>query len=232
MSVLKQYKFYSKQEIEACTNDLLRDMSSKNFPPKWPFDASRMADFLDLKIVWSTIPSDNEGTIAAKIEPTKRLITLNENLLVLKQKVGFEQSTIAHEIGHWMLHINQDEADGLVKQLEFSFDCLASEELFLCRNVTDKIEKISRKTQNDWREWQAQYFASCLLMPRHILEQTRKGRNLQKWNHLYPIADELGVTISNLVNRLKDLGWINIPNGSQQIYLGNGEPNGQTSLFP
>ena len=46
-------------------------------------------------------------------------------------------------------------------------------------------------------EWQAQYFASCLLMPKSILEEKRKGRDLTKWSNLYQIRDELGVSISN-----------------------------------
>lgn len=32
------------------------------------------------------------------------------------------------------------------------------------------------------------------------------------------MQDDLGVTISNLINRLQDLGWIYIPEGSKQIY--------------
>ncbi len=40
------------------------------------------------------------------------------------------------------------------------------------------------------QEWQAQYFASCLLMPRHVLEDKRRGRDLTNWKHLYAMVDE------------------------------------------
>ncbi len=73
---------------------------------------------------------------------------------------------------------------------------------------------------NEKIEWQAQYFASCLLMPIHKLKRVQKGRDLTNWKHLRAMADELGVTISNLTNRLINLNWIMKPT-SKRIYLGS-----------
>jgi Zn-dependent peptidase ImmA (M78 family) len=227
MNLFKPVRFLKKEEIEDKANEILMQMQKEGFPLKWPFDASLVADALEIRLCWDKIPPDNEGIIAAKIEPIKRLITINELFTELEKNKGLQQSTIAHEIGHWVLHVNQDEADGIVKQLELPLICKATEQLFLCRNAN-----LQTQTKSNWKiEWQAQYFASCLLMPRYILEEKRRGRNLTNWSHLYPIADELGVTISNLSNRLQDLGWINIPKGSKQIYLGHDRPNGQKKLF-
>lgn len=39
------------------------------------------------------------------------------------------------------------------------------------------------------------------------------------------MGDELGVTISNLTNRLKDLEWISISQDSKQIYPGKKAPD-------
>jgi len=68
-------------------------------------------------------------------------------------------------------------------------------------------------------------------MPQLKLEEVRKGRDLTNWRHLRAMADELGVTQSNLKHRLKDLGWIYIPQDSKQIYPGKAISNGQTRLF-
>ena len=81
----------------------------------------------------------------------------------------------------------------------------------LCRNDDRSIAGI---------EWQAQYFATCLLMPQYILIEKQIGKDLTRWPDLYQIAEELGVSISNLVHRLKDLDWIYIQEGSRKIYLG------------
>lgn len=208
MSVLKPYRFYRRESIERRALEILRRMqTTPNFAPEWPFEASLVADFLDLGVVWDCIPPDEQGAIAARILPTERLIEINEE--IQEKPKGFIESTIAHEIGHWVLHINHDQLEsGALKSSDKLFD-----EPFVCRGVPEESYLASI-------EWQAQYFASCLLMPRHVLEEKRQGRDLTQWRHLYKIKDELGVSISNLTNRLQELGWISIPKGERTIYPG------------
>ncbi len=227
MSILKPYRFYPKESIERRANQLLRQMKTAgNFAPQWPFEATSVADFLDLGVVWDEIQPDEAGEIAARILPTQRLIEINEKILEKPQ--GFIESTIAHEIGHWVLHINQDEADGVSQQLELNWGdsetTIKAEKPFVCRTASEdsKIASI---------EWQAQYFASCLLMPRDILLQKQRGRDLTRWSSLYEMRDELGVSISNLTNRLQDLGWITIPRGTRTIYRGKMKTIKQPFLF-
>lgn len=215
MNIFKQYRFYPKEEIELQANNLLKQMqATPKYAPTWPFDASRVADFLDLAVVWDRIPAEDEAPIAARILPLKRLIEINEDILEMPE--GYEAATIAHEIGHWVLHIKPDEVDRFLKRQKLGIQTTV--EPFLCRNANGQLKHKSI-------EWQAQYFASCLLMPRHILEEKRVGRDLTNWRHLYAMKDELGVTISNLTNRLKDLGWIHITPGSRQILLGDAAPS-------
>ena len=61
-------------------------------------------------------------------------------------------------------------------------------------------------------------------MPKFRLEEILRGRDLTNWKHLYAIVDDIGVTISNLTNRLQELDWIYIPKNSKQIYRGQGYP--------
>jgi len=223
LSVIKEHQFYSKEKIEALANDLLRLMqATPKYTPTWPLDVTRVADFLDIAVVWDSIPAENGVPISARILPLERLIEINENIV----NQGYAASTIAHEIGHWILHVDQDKADIVVEQMELGLlDNKTSVEPSLCRSTSLAINKSSVNNQIDWREWQAQYFASCLLMPRHILEEKRVGRDLTNWHHLYAMAEDLGVTISNLKNRLEKLGWIHIPEGSRRIYLGSAAPS-------
>lgn len=218
MNIFKPYRYHNKEEIERLANSLLTQMqATPKYAPTLPLDASRVADFLDLSVVWDKIPADDKGLIAARILPLERLIEINEDIpRLVKDPEGFAASTIAHEIGHWILHINQDEVDRFLnRQVQIIESTIQP---FLCRSASD------RKLSNDI-EWQAQYFASCLLMPQHILKEKRVGRDLTNWRHLYEMKSELGVTISNLTNRLQDLRWIHIPSGSKQIYLGKAAPS-------
>lgn len=209
MKVIKPYRYLDKLDIERQAQDVLRDVQTKRKRPlKWPpIDATIVAESLGLDVEWFTIPPDAQGSIAAMILPLERKIVINEAISQLRG--GFGQSTLAHEVGHWMLHIDRNAVGNFIQRADPDIE--SAVEPFLCRSVSSQ----------QGIEWQAQYFASCLLMPRDVLEQSRKRHNLTNWSHLYPMAEDLGVTISNLTNRLQDLRWIYIPKGSKQIYLGD-----------
>jgi hypothetical protein len=207
VNVFRPFRYISKLEIEAAALEVLMSMEARSQAlPKWPLDSSTVAEFLGLDIVWDAIPNDEQGQIAARILPLEKLIEINEDIPQLQG--GFGESTIAHEIGHWVLHIDVEEVERQIR-LQAKGVNLSIEPL-LCRTVND-IDGI---------EWQAQYFAGCLLMPQYILTQVTKDKQLDKWQHLYQIAANLGVTISNLIHRLQDLGWIYLPPNSKTIYLG------------
>ena len=219
MSLIQYPSYLSKEYIEHEVEKLLEHMRAvPQYAPKPPIDPQRVADFLDLTVVWDSIPPDTGGQIAARILPLMREIQINDAIPELRG--GFGNSTLAHEIGHWILHINHNEVDGSSKQQALELG-LESIEPFLCRSVSDQ----------QGIEWQAQYFAGCLLMPRYILEDVARRFKLTNWHHLYAMKDDLGVTISNLTHRLQDLGWINLPKGSKQIYPGKSAPTGQTNLL-
>ncbi|MDY6781780.1 MAG: ImmA/IrrE family metallo-endopeptidase [Cyanobacteriota bacterium] len=213
MKIIKPYQPLDKAEIERQATDLrIRTQAQRKRPLKRDFVAEAVADFLDLGVVWEKIPPDTEGTIAAMILPVQHEIIINKNIPALEG--GFGQSTIAHEIGHWILHIDRNAVGQFVDRLDEVTEIEI--EPFLCRSVTS----------TRGIEWQAQYFASCLLMPQFELEKAKVGRNLTRWPHLYAMADEFGVTISNLTNRLKGLGWIRLSESSKCIYLGEAAPKG------
>jgi len=217
---LRIYRFFSKAEIERSANEILQRMQAKNFILKSPFDVTRVADFLEVSICYAIIPPDEEGPIVAKILHQERTIIINEYISQFPNK--FDSSIIAHEIGHWVLQVNQAEGETLSEQRKMNSNVAKNIDTFLCRLASEELDRYSLNNPGNGVEWQAQYFASCLLMPRHVLEEKRKGRDLTKWSHLYAMREELGVSISHLINRLQDLGWIYIPKGSRQIYQGKG----------
>ena len=211
MNVIKPYRFMSKQEIEqVALNKLNRVQANRKRSLKGNCVAEAVADYLDIGIIWQIIAFDNEGYIAAMILPIQRKIIINAQIPALEG--GFGKSTIAHEIGHWLLHIEHDALDVFKERM--SPELIMTVEPFLCRSVTAQ----------KGIEWQAQYFAGCFLMPKFKLQEVLRGRCLTNWKHLYAMKDEFGVTISNLTNRLQGLDWIHIPKGSKQIYRGHASP--------
>jgi Zn-dependent peptidase ImmA (M78 family) len=217
LDIIKPYQWYLKEEIEQQVETLLQQVQNQRTRPLKPTNlAETVADFLDLGIIWENIEPDTEGQIAAIILPTEKEIVINKNIQTLKD--GFVQSTIAHEIGHWILHIDKNAVGQFRDYLEQGIEIQVQP--FLCRS-TNSSNNI---------EWQAQYFASCLLMPISKLEKAARGRNLTNWKHLYAMADEFGVTSSNLLNRLKSLNWIVHNPSCKQIYLGKNAPIKNTAI--
>lgn len=82
----------------------------------------------------------------------KGLICINEGLLNTGAE-GRYFFTCAHEIGHWILHRQ------LVREPR-------------CRSMPDMRILCRTKDAKSSIEWQADYFASCLLMPNQLLERT------------------------------------------------------------
>lgn len=212
MNVIKPFRFYPKDELETIATELrLKVEQSRRRRLKADSIAEGIADYLDLSIVRKSIPADRQGNIAAMIIPVKKLVYINEDISALEG--GFGQSTIAHEIGHWILHIDQQAVGEYIDRQEKGIKIEIQP--FLCRS-----EQSAKGI-----EWQAQYFASCLLMPQYKLIESKQGRDLTNWKHLYAIADECGVTISNLLHRLNSLSWIIKNDNSKRIYPGENLPN-------
>lgn len=205
MSVFRPFRFIPKLEIEAAALGVWLQMEESQCQPELPVDASIIAEFLNLDIVWDTIPQDEQGIIAARILPLEKLIEINDDIPQLRG--GFGESTIAHEIGHWVLHIDTEKVESYLRLKQKGVDVRVKP--FLCRSSEDAIARI---------EWQAQYFAGCLLMPQHILTRLKQDKDLTRWPDLYKMTEELGVTISNLTTRLQDLGWIYLDKETRKIY--------------
>lgn len=217
VNIFRPFRFISKVEIEALALEILVKMQRKpNYIPKFPLDASRVAEFLGLDIVWDTIADDEQGQIAARILPLEHLIEINDNIPQLQG--GFGSSTIAHEIGHWVLHTDVEQVERYTRLQD--------------KGIKIEVKPLLCRSESNLAgiEWQAQYFAGCLLMPQYVLVQQRLGKDLRKWSDLYSLANEFGVTISNLVHRLQDLGWIYLAPNSRKIHLVATSSNCKRSL--
>jgi hypothetical protein len=195
MAIFKPFRFLKPKEIEAQALSVLTQMEA-NSRLSFPLDSTQVAEFLGLDVMWDEIPSDEMGMIAAMILPLERLIGVNEMIQDFSE--GFIQSTIGHEIGHWVLHVDQQEVERCDRLLK--------------KGVRVKVKSLFRHPNQGLQgiEWQAQYFSGCLLMPQYILTEKTQDKNLTKWTDLYILAQELGVTISNLIYRLRALGWIKV----------------------
>lgn len=190
MQIDPHVPFISDATLEELADALL-DQYEQEIEPvgEPPVPVERIADFLlELNIEWLDIPDTEEAPILAYLHPASQTIRLNEQRLAyFEAHPGVYEYTLAHEIAHFQLHLT--EAD------------LRPDQAFVYRH---------KQMSNDRREWQAERFASYLLMPTSLLIPAIDGLDLQRWPDLYRLRDQFQVSITALRIRLETLGFLHV----------------------
>ncbi len=141
--------------------------------------------------------------ILGAINGDEQVVYIDEALAEDSKQEGRCRFTIAHEIGHAVIHVLKP-SDGVQLTL-LGMDKPTS---IFCREqdfqVSEKLNPI---------EWQANYFASCLLMPRyHVLEAIKSfcgSKGIQRYSfnisEAVPVlAKQFGVSNQAMKYRLEE----------------------------
>lgn len=175
--------------------------------------------YYKLDISWEPIDHLNSDTLVmAAIFPTKRKIVMNDSCRGLfEEKIGTRNFTMAHELGHWVLHVE----DKLNQQGSLAFK--KDKEIYYCRSFYKKPPE----------EYQADLFAGCLIMPKTIIvpliNQWKRINMKIGFPQLYNLCDLFGVSISALKVRLHSLNLLFI-DGKGEIHLSKEDYQGQMTL--
>lgn len=141
------------------------------------------------------------GTIGF-LDHHQRLIVLDENL----EHEGRENFTLAHEGGHWKLHLRHRPAPGQLSLLGKE----EGSERYFCR----------WEGEERWMFREAHHFAACILMPRHKLVPVAKDRlqfvakggcalDSGRWRQvLQALAEDFRVSQQAMGLRLQELGLV------------------------
>ena len=157
------------------------------------------------------------GEVLVAINFVDRTIYLNESRETeFKNSPGRRNFTIAHELGHWILHkdLAQEGLPGLDQK-----------KFLLCRGINSR--------SND-PERQANVFASCLLMPRSFIEEAMKDFKAPLTDYdIKQLSDKFCVSKQAMTIRLVDELHILYDTGGL-YYRSNEElleTGGQLTLF-
>lgn len=191
----------TKVEFENLADYILRDYLGSEYESYKPFDVNAFAkDYLKLEISYCEFnPKDNiEGKrIGNQIQLDQRL---ND-----PTRVGERNFTVAHECGHDL--INWQDPNYVPDQTI---------------NYRIRSQRKELKTENDFREWQANVVASCLLLRPCLVDWTmftfaRKekitvfgGYTIHRIDRyiIRMMAQYLGVSQECLRYRLDRLGYL------------------------
>lgn len=216
---MRDYTFISPQEMEIITSIILKDADISTV---WDGEVQKinidsLIEFaFELDIVWENIDDlDSLNIVLAAIKPSIKTIYLNETKKDLfEEKIGTMNFTMAHELGHWVLHVTKQQK---YEQLSFG-----QNEIYYCRSSSKRLPE----------ETQADMFAASLLMPKDLVigaveDMKKKGYVLL--SELYNLADQFEVSISALTNRIKSLKLLYFKDN--KIFLSEDHATGQLSIF-
>ena len=211
--VKPEVEFLTESKIEAKAEALLKEYEEQQQPINGPpipieFIVTRLLGF---DVMLTDI---RETDTVAQIHPNNMTIYLNENKSDYLNEIGPE-FTWAHEIGHWVL----DHFEDCSRQLHLGISYQPAR--FLHRDT--------RNLRPTRHEFQAEYFAGCLLMPKRFLLPLAQQLNLLKWPSLYTLKDQFCVSVTAMRIRLEKLGLIYVHKGA--IYRDHQEALGNRKLF-
>jgi len=177
----------NKKQIEERAIDFLEKYSPSSLVTPAKVDLELILEEMGLTIDYQKMDLDNtilgltafnngmlnvysDDDTLYPINVAKGTIIINKNLASYERLQGRFQYTLGHETGHWVLHQklfyideNQQTLFDDMDNVEKNLICSKRDERFLLRK--------SFKTDLDWIEWQADYFSSCVIMPREIFKK-------------------------------------------------------------
>lgn len=191
----------------------------------------------ELYIDWDNIEEVPGSQILGGLNPEKRTIILNSAQRELfDSTLGLERSTIGHEAGHWEYDVDK----GAIGQPAL-FDIPPSGPYLRAvskkygpiiafrGNVRSTDENPNAKLFDSPEQCRVvNRFAAALSMPRHLVKEAIKDKDLCSWSVLYKLRDLFGVSISALTVRLQQLGYIYLK--GKDIYRSKAEAHGQATL--
>lgn len=201
-------RYISDAEIEVYASDILQKYGRQYKPiTAPPVPIEDIIDLVvDIPIVREAIPDHYGSPVLAKLvargypHPALEIIVNEDKQLFFDQYKGTEEYSLAHELGHAVLHIDHGGLNTLLLA-----DTL-EQSVTLCRmNSNEERDRNAKR-----REFQAERFAACLLMPQDLLRAACLRVDIFHWPTLYSLKDQFRVTISALTNRLKELHLVSI----------------------
>ena len=209
-------KWFDSEELERRARELLSIHKRKSKARlQLPIQSDLVAESVGLDILWEEIPEEPGTTILAEIRPDQRLIVVNEGRrAALDGTFGLYNTTVAHELGHWWLHVDHDALDHA--------------ELPGYIRSSAPPRRADGRDQRDERN--AGEFMGYLLMPRATMLWKCEGLELRSWPAFYRLRDAFGVTTTAMKIRLEQLGLAYIDD-HRRFHRSRQEAEGQGCLF-
>lgn len=182
---------FSDRVLESKACELIRRFSIRqHWEPDLPVPVDEIIEHeLDLCIEYAIIAEPPGSIVWGSIEPGRKVVTVNESRLAQLQRYpGLERFTLAHEVGHWTMHVDH----GVLHQPSLFGH---GTDIIICRDGDDSVQ-----------EQVANRFASFLLMPTDLMLRIIGEHDVGREEGMRALASAIGVSLSALRIRLSKMG--------------------------
>lgn len=204
-------EFIPDKRIEDKAYSLLKAFSkNQQWEISFPIPVELIIE-TELEYMNDLINFNDEGILGSISSKDKIIYTNDQKTDYFNKYPGTYEFTLAHEVGHWVLHLcaedNQQKLENVL-------------EVIVCRSGSKAPEEL-----------QADKFAASLLMPENLVKETVKGRDIYSWTALYNLRDQWKVSITALKYRLEKLGLLYFDEDEGKFYRSKNHAQGQLNLF-
>lgn len=161
--------------------DKAEDVLSKNNLFKAGFSVEKLARLLKISLKEEVLDDNVSGFFV--MTETDNIITYNKKDGELRRRF-----TIAHEIGHFLLHSKEQP-------------------IFIDKTPSVMFRDNSSSTGEDFREREANAFAASLLMPKSLIETEIKNAPNDIEEAIFFLAKKFKVSQQAMTFRLSNLGY-------------------------
>lgn len=207
--------FLSKADIEQVVEKHLKKFNPNALTNPTPIDVEGMAErYFNLSIDYKRLTTEGSVLGMAVFNDSDRFFYFEEDMsirvksikagtIVLDDYATKTETrllfTLAHEIGHTLFH-------------EDYILSLYNDKNYACRSQdSDKLKSEIIWTEERTMEWQAEYFASALLMPRKAVIALKEEFSKESCNpYLFVLSVEktFKVSLKAALNRAKEIGLV------------------------
>jgi Zn-dependent peptidase ImmA (M78 family) len=179
-------------EIENFALKIIKRFQPEALKKPIPFDIERLTDVYLEELCGVEVDYRHlEWYIHAYTDFQNMKIVINSSLVDDPSQIRFTRSTMAHEVGHALLHINQFRRNNNI-----------------VKSITGKDANLKLYREKDIPvyknpEWQAWKFAEALLMPKDMFEKAKQDSSIKELANLFQLNPAFIQTRDRALLRLK-----------------------------
>lgn len=222
----------SKKDIEAIGENFLRDFCPEALTNPQPVDVERFLElYLGLNIDYQYLSNDGrylgmmvfndtdkvivydpERNVADYIHADARTVLIDTRLLEDNQEHRYRY-TVVHECGHDIFHSGYYSYNPNQMSL-FGNAPADNPPMVQCRSVCQSFGTKKSWTDEEWMEWQSNFFASVILMPKEAVKKVagkpivEDKMSLAAYSMITKVARTFNVSPEAAKYRLEELGCL------------------------